>query len=58
MRKPRLESLTFDRMSFPEDVIVETFAHCNLRCIMCPYPTLKRPKGEMTLDVFTKINCG
>lgn len=55
MRKPRLESLTFERMSFPEDVIVETFAHCNLRCIMCPYPNLQRPKGEMTLDVFTKI---
>lgn len=55
MRKPRLENLTFENMPFPEDVIVETYAHCNLRCIMCPYPVLKRAKGEMDFAVFTKI---
>jgi sulfatase maturation enzyme AslB (radical SAM superfamily) len=55
MRKPRLETLTFERLSFPEDVIVETYAHCNLRCIMCPYRFVNRPKGEMDLAVFAKI---
>ena len=55
MRRPRIEALTFDRLSFPEDVIVETHSYCNLSCIMCPYPNLKRPKGEMDLAVFEKI---
>ena len=55
IRKPKLEGLTFEQMPFPEDVIVETFAYCNLRCIMCPYPFLKRPKGEMEFSVFRKI---
>jgi sulfatase maturation enzyme AslB (radical SAM superfamily) len=55
MRKPSLDALTFERLPFPEDVIVETFAYCNLRCIMCPYPNLQRSKGEMSFDVFKKI---
>jgi radical SAM protein with 4Fe4S-binding SPASM domain len=54
-RTPKLSGLTFNWMDFPEDVIVETNAHCNLRCIMCPYPFLKRPKGEMDFEVFAKI---
>lgn len=55
MRKPALANLTFPRMPFPEDVIVETCAICNLRCIMCPYAFLKRPKGEMDFTIFAKI---
>ncbi len=55
---------TFDRQSikdgikmldFPVNVIVETSAYCNLKCIMCPHNILKRPKGTMELKVFKKI---
>lgn len=55
LRKPNMNGLTFNWMTFPEDVIVETYARCNLRCIMCPYPFLKRPQGEMDFKVFAKI---
>ena len=54
-RTPNLKGLTFDGLDFPEDVIVETNSYCNLSCIMCPYPFLKRSKGEMDFQVFTKI---
>jgi len=55
MRKPHLEGLTFERMDFPADINVETCAWCNLKCPMCPYPQLKRAKGEMPEEVFAKI---
>lgn len=46
---------TLQETSFPQDIIVEASGYCNLRCTMCPYPTLKRPKGEMEFEVFQKI---
>ena len=46
---------TLKRYHFPVDVIVETNASCNLKCILCPQPTLKRQKGEMKFDIFKKI---
>lgn len=55
MRKPKFNSIIFEHKEFPEDVIVETHAYCNLKCIMCPYPNLKRAKGEMEFSVFAKI---
>jgi len=55
LREPDLGNIDLDRNPFPIDVIVETCAHCNLRCIMCPYPKLERPKGEMEFGVFKKI---
>lgn len=33
----------------------ETLAVCSARCGFCPYPTLVRPKGLMTMDLFRKI---
>src|SRR3989338_7530331 len=54
-RKPKLEGVTKDELPFPADVIVEVTSYCNLRCIICPYPTLKRPKGDMSFEVFKKI---
>ena len=54
-RKPRLEAIDYDKNSFPRDVILETSAYCNLKCIMCPYPGLKRSKGEMDFEIFKKI---
>jgi len=59
-----MNTYTFDRQSikdgtllhdFPVNVIVETSAYCNLKCIMCPHSSLKREKGNMNLDVFQKI---
>jgi radical SAM protein with 4Fe4S-binding SPASM domain len=54
-RTPKLENLNLERTEFPIDVIVETCCHCNLRCTICPYPTLKRPKGIMEFSTFKKI---
>ena len=44
-----------EKYDFPRDIIVEATRHCNLRCIMCPYPILKRPKGVMEFSLFKKI---
>jgi len=46
---------TLGKYSFPVDVIVEVTRYCNLACIMCPYPNLKRSKGHMSFDIFQKI---
>jgi len=55
--KPDLEGVrtTLQKYPFPVDVIVEVTRHCNLRCIMCPYPKLKRARGEMGFETFRKI---
>lgn len=55
MRSPNLKGIDYDLNPFPLDVIVETSSYCNMRCIMCPYSTLKRPKGEMDFNIFKKI---
>ncbi len=34
---------------------VETSAHCNKACFWCPYPTMVRPKGFMSWELYTKI---
>lgn len=33
---------------------IEITSHCNLRCVYCPSPNLKRPKVHMTEDHFDK----
>jgi len=57
MINPDLEGVkkTLQEYQFPVDVIVEITNYCNLRCIMCPYPFLKRKKGEMTFETFKRI---
>jgi pyruvate-formate lyase-activating enzyme len=42
-------------IDFPLEVAVELTNHCNLRCIMCPNPSLKRQKGYMGDHLFEKI---
>lgn len=54
-RTPKLSNLNLQRTAFPDDVIVETCAVCNLKCIMCPYERLQRPKGKMSMRVFASI---
>jgi radical SAM protein with 4Fe4S-binding SPASM domain len=36
-------------------VQIETIAVCNAACVFCPYPTMKRPRGRMSEDLFVKI---
>ena len=57
MLRPNLNDVknTLEETAFPKDIIVEATGHCNLRCIMCPYPGLNRPKGEMSPELFRKI---
>lgn len=57
MIKPNLEDVkkTLEKYEFPRDIIIETIAKCNLKCIMCPQPYLKRERGEMSMEVFKKI---
>jgi len=43
------------RYPFPQDVVVETTAYCNLRCVMCPQKDLTRPRGYMDTKVFRMI---
>ena len=40
---------------YPKSVVVEATSYCNLKCSLCPQSTLKRPKGNMELDIFKKI---
>jgi len=46
---------TLKRTEFPVDVLVETTAFCNLKCVMCPQKSMKRPRGEMKFEIFRKI---
>lgn len=57
MIKPNLEDIkgTLGKTEFPVTVIAEAISYCNLDCIMCPQPNLKRERGEMSLELFQKI---
>jgi len=57
MIRPDLEGVksTLEDYPFPVDLIIEVTRYCNLRCIMCPYPNLKRAQGNMEFSTFQKI---
>lgn len=40
---------------FPKVVLIDTISYCNLKCSMCFYRNMKRKKGIMSWDLFTKI---
>jgi sulfatase maturation enzyme AslB (radical SAM superfamily) len=40
---------------YPTDILVETVAHCNLKCVMCPQKNLTRPRGRMSYELWKKI---
>jgi len=42
------------KISFPIEIALELTNHCNLRCVMCPSPSLKRSRGYMEEAVFKK----
>lgn len=56
MRPVSIESVPVNRtlLPFPEVVIFEIVCGCNLHCVMCPEPTMSRPKGVMSLDLYRK----
>lgn len=39
----------------PNVVAVEVTNHCNLKCVMCPNPQMKRKRGYMKFDLFQQI---
>lgn len=39
----------------PKVLYIETTNFCNARCVMCPHKTMKRKKGTMSWETFTKI---
>lgn len=56
MKKPELERIakTLDNLSFPTRFAVEVCADCNLACSMCHHPMMKRPKGNMPLELWKR----
>jgi len=42
-------------IDFPVEIAVELSNYCNLKCVMCPVPNLKRKRGFMDEPVFVKI---
>jgi radical SAM protein with 4Fe4S-binding SPASM domain len=42
-------------LRFPTQLVIETTAACNLRCIMCPHKSMSRRKGNMDLRLYMKI---
>lgn len=46
---------TLKESNFPELVMVEVCGICNLRCIMCPSPHLKRERSVMSWCIYKKI---
>jgi sulfatase maturation enzyme AslB (radical SAM superfamily) len=45
---------TLHPLTFPTRFAVEVTAECNLACSMCHHPNMKRPKGKMPLELWTK----
>lgn len=50
-----LNSKDWDFIDFPLEVSVELTNFCNLACIMCPVPNLKRSRGFMDGSIFMKV---
>ncbi len=40
---------------YPPAISIEPYNVCNLKCIMCPYKKMTRPKSLMPMDLFKKI---
>lgn len=57
MRPVTIESIPVNRTlhPFPQVVIFEIVAGCNLSCIMCPQPKMTRAKGVMNLELYQRL---
>lgn len=45
---------TLEQLDFPKKFAVELCAECNLACLMCHHPSMKRPKGTMPFELWKK----
>ncbi|MCF8127323.1 MAG: SPASM domain-containing protein [Deltaproteobacteria bacterium] len=45
----------WERIDFPLEVSLELTNYCNLRCVMCPNPSMKRKRGYMSENLFGTI---
>lgn len=54
-RRPKIDYSGLVMLPFPAEIAIETHSYCNLRCIICPYAAMKRPKGKMQPELFRKI---
>lgn len=45
---------TLGKFAFPRKFAVELCAECNLACVMCHHPKMKRPKGTMPFALWQK----
>lgn len=45
----------FPLPAVPYVIVLELTTFCNLRCGMCPSPTLKSPRGTMSMAVYEKV---
>ncbi len=45
----------FRMLPFPQAVHIEITNRCNLKCVMCPHPTMTRTQGQMSEELFRKI---
>lgn len=44
-----------DSGEFPKSVLIDTISYCDLKCSMCGHKDMKRKKGIMPFDLFSKI---
>ena len=44
-----------DAGDFPKVILIDTISYCNLKCSMCVHKEMKRQKGIMSWNLFTKI---
>jgi radical SAM protein with 4Fe4S-binding SPASM domain len=42
-------------IDFPVEIALELTNHCNLRCVMCPVPNLKRTRGFMDETLLKRV---
>ncbi len=57
MQKPKtLQDIarTLHDSEYPRQITLEICAYCNLRCVMCPHPTMKRPQGVMSESLYRR----
>ena len=45
----------WNEIDFPVEISLELTNYCNLRCVMCPTPFLKRARGYMTETLFNRV---
>jgi hypothetical protein len=46
---------TLTQARFPQKITAEVTAECNLACVMCHQPTMRRPKGVMPFELWRQV---